>query len=56
MGPKIRIRQTISFANLEPADEYKSIKLSAESTGSFTVTNTRNGFSKTYKPVRGASK
>ena len=26
------------------------IKLSAQSGGSFTVTNTRNGFTKTYKP------
>ena len=36
------------IANLEPADEYKSIKLSAESNGTFTLTNTRNGFSKAY--------
>ena len=43
------------IANLEPTDEYKSIKLSAESNGTFTVTNTRNGFSKTYKPVSGGS-
>lgn len=43
------------IANLEPAnlernDEGRLIKLSAESNGSFTVTNTRSGFSKTYKP------
>ena len=44
------------IANLEPTDGYKSIKLSAESNGTFTVTNTRNGFSKTYKPVSGGSK
>ena len=43
------------IANLEPADEYKLIKLSAESSGTFTVTNTRNGFSKTYAPVSGGS-
>jgi competence protein ComEC len=43
-------------ANREPADEYRSIKLSAESNGTFTVTNTRNGFSKTYKPVSGGSR
>ena len=43
------------IANLEPTDEYKSIKLSAESNGTFTVTNTRNGFSKTYAPVSGRS-
>jgi len=41
------------IANLEPTDEHKSIKLSAESSGTFTVTNTRNGFSKTYAPVSG---
>ena len=41
------------IANLEPADEYKSIKLSAESSGTYTLTNTRNGFSKTYAPVSG---
>jgi len=38
------------IANLEPADGGWLIKLSAESNGTFTVTNTRNGFSKTYKP------
>jgi hypothetical protein len=43
------------IANLEPADEYKLIKLSAESNGTFTVTNTRNGFSKTYAPISGGS-
>jgi beta-lactamase superfamily II metal-dependent hydrolase len=31
------------------------IKLSAQPNGSFTVTNTRNGFSKTYKPSPGPS-
>jgi competence protein ComEC len=44
------------IANLEPADGYKSIKLSAELNGTFTVTNMRNGFSKTYKPASGGSK
>jgi hypothetical protein len=39
------------IANLEPSDEGKLIKLSAERDGSFTVTNSRNGFSKTYKPL-----
>jgi beta-lactamase superfamily II metal-dependent hydrolase len=43
------------IANLEPADEYRSIKLSAESNGTFTLTNSRNGFSKTYAPVSGGS-
>jgi competence protein ComEC len=31
------------------------IKLSAQPNGTFTVTNTRNGFTKTYKPTSGAS-
>ena len=31
------------------------IKLSAQPNGSFTVTNTRNGFSKTYKASPGPS-
>jgi competence protein ComEC len=38
------------IANLEPVDGGRLIKLSVESNGTFTVTNTRNGFSKTYKP------
>jgi competence protein ComEC len=37
------------IANLEPADGGQLIKLSVESNGTFKVTNTRNGFSKTYK-------
>jgi competence protein ComEC len=42
------------IANLEPStpapnDQWKTLKLSASSNGSFTVTNQRNGFSKTYK-------
>jgi competence protein ComEC len=44
------------IANLEPVEGYKWIRLTAESNGSFTVTNTRNGFSKTYKPLSGRSK
>jgi competence protein ComEC len=39
------------MANLEPSDEGKLIKLSAERDGSFIITNSRNGFSKTYKPL-----
>ena len=31
------------------------IKVSAQPNGTFTVTNTRNGFSKTYKPGPGPS-
>jgi competence protein ComEC len=44
------------IANLEPTDGFKLIKISAEPNGTFTVTNTRNGFSKTYKPKKGGSK
>ena len=40
------------IANLDPDCQWKSIKLSASADGSFTVTNGRNGFSKTYKPKR----
>jgi len=38
------------IANLEPSDGGRLIKLSVEPNGTFTITNTRNGFSKTYKP------
>jgi competence protein ComEC len=38
------------IANLEPNDAGRLIKLSVESNGTFTVTNTRNSFSKTYRP------
>jgi hypothetical protein len=38
------------IANLEqPADEFAMIKLSAQGEGTYSVTNTRNGFTKTYK-------
>ena len=40
------------IANLEEKCEGKWIKLSAQPDGTFTVTNGRNGFSKTYKPKR----
>jgi competence protein ComEC len=40
------------IANPDGPDEFKMIKLSARPGGTFTVTNTRNGFSKTYKPSR----
>jgi hypothetical protein len=40
------------IANPDGPDEFKMIKLSAQPDGTFTVTNTRNGFSKTYKPSR----
>jgi competence protein ComEC len=45
------------IANLEPStpapnDQWKTLTLSASSNGTFTVTNERNGFSKTYKPKK----
>lgn len=36
-------------ANLEPSDGVKSIHVSAEKSGAFTVVNTRTGFKKSYK-------
>ena len=38
------------IANIEGSPDGKWIKVSAEQNGTFTVTNTRNNFSKTYKP------
>ncbi len=38
------------IANMTDPCEGKSIKVSAQRDGTFTVTNLRNGFSKTYKP------
>jgi competence protein ComEC len=45
------------IANLEPTDQGKLVKLAARSDGSFTISNSRNGFSKTYetKPKHGSS-
>jgi competence protein ComEC len=37
------------IANIATPDEMKSLKISAEQSGTFTITNLRNGFSKTYK-------
>jgi competence protein ComEC len=36
------------IANLEPADSFKWLHISVAKDGTFTVTNTRNGFSKHY--------
>ena len=36
------------IANLEPEHTFKWLKISAESNGAFTVTNSRNGFNKRY--------
>jgi competence protein ComEC len=38
------------IANIEGSPDGKWIKVSVEQDGTFTVTNTRNDFSKTYKP------
>jgi len=38
------------IANIEGSPDGKWIKISVERNGTFTVTNTRNNFSKTYKP------
>lgn len=38
------------IVNVEPADTFKWLKISAESNGAFTVTNTRNQFNKRYGP------
>jgi competence protein ComEC len=37
------------MANIEPSDTFKWLKISAESNGSFTVTNNRTGFTKRYR-------
>jgi competence protein ComEC len=36
------------IANLDGADGYRSLQISAERSGAFSVTNTRNGFTKRY--------
>jgi competence protein ComEC len=38
------------IANMETACEGKELIISAQNDGGFAITNTRNGFSKTYKP------
>jgi len=38
------------IANIEGSPDGKWIRVSAQRDGAFTVTNTRNNFSKTYKP------
>ena len=38
------------IANIEGSPDGKWIKISVEKNGTFTVTNSRNNFSKTYKP------
>lgn len=46
------------IANLEqPSDEFAMIKLTVQSGGTYSVTNTRNGFTKAYKTgMAGGSK
>jgi competence protein ComEC len=41
-------------ANLQAPDTMKPLKISVEKSGTFTITNERNGFSKTYKKDRTA--
>jgi beta-lactamase superfamily II metal-dependent hydrolase len=41
--------QTDFMVNVEPTDSFKWLKISAERSGAFTVTNSRNGFSKRYQ-------
>jgi competence protein ComEC len=40
------------IANLQDSPDGKWLKISAEQNGTFTVTNARNNFAKTYKPRR----
>jgi len=40
------------IANIEGSPDGKWIKVSAQADGTFTVTNSRNNFSKTYKPKK----
>jgi competence protein ComEC len=40
------------IANTEDSPDGKWIKISVEQDGTFTVTNTRNSFTKTYKPLK----
>ncbi len=51
-GGKDRNPPEAFVANLDPDCEGKSLKLSAQSDGTFTVTNMRNNFSRTYQPRR----
>ena len=48
-GPRRRILRTISSRTLKASDAFKWIKISAARDGSFTVTNSRNGFSQKYR-------
>ena len=45
------------IANLEqPVHEFAMIKLAVQSDGTYTVTNTRNGFTKTYQAGKAGGK
>jgi hypothetical protein len=48
-GEKANVKPDF-IANLAGGPGGKWIKISAELDGTFTITNTRNNFSKTYKP------
>ena len=47
---KLKNRPEDFIANLEDPCQAKMIKVSVQQDGTFTITNTRNNFSKTYKP------
>jgi beta-lactamase superfamily II metal-dependent hydrolase len=49
-GGKDRNPPDVFVANLDPDCEGKGLKLSAQADGTFTVTNTRNRFTRTYSP------
>ena len=49
-GGREKNRPEQFIANVESPCQAKMIKISAQKDGTFTVTNTRNDFSKTYKP------
>jgi hypothetical protein len=41
------------IANLEPSDGYHWIRISVAKKGTYRVTNTRNGFTRNYRPGAG---
>ena len=50
-GDKLNTKLDL-IANIQDSPDGKWIKVSAEKNGTFTVTNQRNNFSKTYKPKK----
>lgn len=43
------------IANLEPSDGYASLRISVSDDGTYRITNTRNGFNKTYRAQAAAT-